>query len=146
MRFIILSVEGVLVEGHAEPRLAEALENIQLDLTIMQRPVWTGTMGRVTVHDAVLDARIRQMENMLSELLHLEEFSDDHPAQRLRRGLQRLGWKPYKGIDNRRLAPPQYVPRRANVDVEVTVAPNLPIQKRLRLRVLLRGIATIDML
>jgi len=139
--FAVLSWEVRVVEGRSDPELSSALEQIQLSLVRSSRPEVSAVAAAITVTDSVLEARVKRLEEVLDALVGGDEGLD--PGQlRLRATLKKLGWKPYDAPDYRRLITPILIGGTERYAVEMEIPEGLPTERRLVLRVMLRGLLT----
>lgn len=138
--FLVFIVEA----SGVEPIPRHVLQDTELTITRSSRPELRITLDLITVHDSVLEARLRRLEDMVDAILstEMDEASPDAIEARMaqrRAVLRRLGRKPTEVFDHRKLTQPIFFRECERGGVEVRCAKTLPEEPR-SVRVVLRGI------
>lgn len=116
---------GILIsqiEGRARSRCSPAacvpdnemralLEDTVVRVEVGSRPVWEASAALVTPFDSALEARVREIELLLEEIVGSRDKMKD--------ALLRLGWERSSEIDNRRMSKPIWVPPHGEYAVRV---------------------------
>lgn len=114
-RFTLDATEQLLVTAVeasvGRPVEKHELQSCHLQLDASDRPVFEIALAHIVVHDAVLEARVRRMEQLVDAILSTEmDIEAVDPIERRmaqrRATLQRLGYKPGAVLDHRVLVKP----------------------------------------
>lgn len=113
------------------------LAQMEVIVWVGGQPAITRYADQITVHDAVLAARVHRLESILDALANESAGGD---TSRLADGLRRLGWKGYDVVDHRRVSPPEAVLTRQDIRVWVDCTRAIKLPAQTPFRVTLSGV------
>lgn len=137
--FVLFSVDGVL--GTDED--VRVLQPCVLTVQQNQKVVYRMRLDHITVHDSVVEARLDRLEKLVDAVVDAElDAASDDPIERqlaLRQeALRRLGWTPFRAVDQRRLTTPVRFASMERCTFIITCDSSAPTQP-LRFRLTARG-------